>query len=253
MAKEWGGKTYNENWEEIDAMGNVLGGKDWSANASYAAANNTQNPYTNQAGASPWDKSGLTPGNEPGSTLPPVQAGANPATGSTSSAGLDGAVMSKLLSEISMDGTVNQNDPAYRQAVDANQLQTDRYADRARAASAQRRAATGTGTSGAVDTDVNRILSEQTTQDKAFEGQLLGKFRDQNLDRMSRALTLGAGMLTAEQERALRAALTREGYGVQKELAGNDLSFRRDALGQQAALSLADLDQRAMLALLGGD
>ena len=75
MAKNYGGKTYNEDWVPIDAMGNALGDKDWAANAAYAAETNTQNPYTNEAGASEYDKSGLIPGNEPGSTLPKVQLG----------------------------------------------------------------------------------------------------------------------------------------------------------------------------------
>lgn len=75
MAKNYGGKTYNEDWVPIDAMGNALGDKDWAANAAYAAETNTQNPYTNEAGSSPYDKSGLIPGNEPGSTLPKVQVG----------------------------------------------------------------------------------------------------------------------------------------------------------------------------------
>ncbi len=102
------------------------------------------------------------------------------------------------------------------------------------------------------ETDVNKALQEQAFQDKTFEGNLMDKFRTQNLDKAARALTLGSGMLTAEQERQLRAALTREGYSLQDKLASNDLSFRRDALGQQAALSMADLDQRAMMALLNG-
>ena len=99
------------------------------------------------------------------------------------------------------------NDPAYQQQVQANQLQTDRAADRARAAMAQRRAATGTGTSGAVDTDVNKVLEQQAYQDKTFEGNLLDKFRQQDLDQQARALQLGTGMLTAEQERQLRGSV----------------------------------------------
>lgn len=76
MAIDYGGKTYDNDWFEIDAMGRRLTGqKDWAANASYAADTGTQNPYTNQAGSSEYDASGLIPGNEPGSTLP---AGAAP-------------------------------------------------------------------------------------------------------------------------------------------------------------------------------
>lgn len=230
MAKDWGGKTYDEDFYEINAWGERQSDqRDNAAHDAYYAAN--PRPQ-----ATPWSGPAAP-------AAPPAPSKYEP---------LDNAVMSKLISDVNLDGSVNTADPVYRQQVDANQLQTDRAADRARAAMAQRRAATGTGTSGAVDTDVNKVLADQALQDKTFEGNLLDKFRTQNLDRAARALTLGSGMLTAEQERQLRAALTREGYGVQRDLAADDLSFRRDALGQQAALSLAGLDQQAMLALLNG-
>src|SRR4030095_960971 len=256
MAKDWGGKTYDEDWNEIDAMGNRIGGgKDWAANAGYAAATNTQNPYTNQAGASQWDKTGLVPSNQPGSTLAPVTGGAAAGAGTAAGSdwqGLNDAIMGGVKKDIGLTGVVDQTNPAYQQQVQANQLQTNLAADRARAAMMQRRAATGTGTSGAVDTDVNKVLEQQAYQDKTFEGQLLDKFRQQDLDARARALQLGGGMLTAEQERQLRGALTREGYDVQRDLAADDLAYRRDALGQQLALSQAELDQRAMLSVLGG-
>ena len=70
MAIDFQGKTYDNDWFPIDAMGNRLGDKDWAANADYASKTGTQNPYTNQAGSSPWDTSGMIPGNEPGSTMP---------------------------------------------------------------------------------------------------------------------------------------------------------------------------------------
>lgn len=256
--KDWGGKSYNENWEEIDAMGNTIGGgKDWGANASYAAATNTQNPFTNQAGSSPWDKSGLIPGNEPGSTLPRVSGvptgDVNTIQGATSSLapGFGGQVQSKLLADLNLDPTVNQQDPAYRQQVDSFNYGAKRNADRQRAATAQRMYAQGTLTGGGLDSAVERIGSEQGASEQAFEGQLLGKFRDQNLDRTARALSLGTGLLSQEQEQALRGALTREGYGLQRELGLGDLNFRRDALGQQGAFQKAQMDQQALLALLG--
>lgn len=247
MAKNWGGKSYDEDWNEIDAMGNHIGsGKDWAANAGYAAANGTQNPYTNQAGSSPWDKSGLIPGNEPGSTLGKVGAG----SGTNSAFGQK--IYDKILSDITASGTVDQNDPAYRQQVDANRYAGARQESRQRAAMAQRMAAQGTAAGGGLDSAVQRLGSERGAQEQGFEGQLLNTFRQQNLDKAARALQLGTGLLSQEQEQTLRAALTREGYGLQRELGWGDINYRRDALGQQFALSKAQLDQQALLALLGG-
>lgn len=76
MAIDYGGKTYNMDWQEIDAMGNPIGGikKDVRANANWAADTGGQNPYTNAPGSSDYDNSGLTPGNEAGSTLPKGEA-----------------------------------------------------------------------------------------------------------------------------------------------------------------------------------
>ena len=71
MGKVWEGKSYDEDWFEVDGSGNrISDSKDWAANAAYAGATGTQNPYTNEAGSSIYDASGLIPGNEPGSTLP---------------------------------------------------------------------------------------------------------------------------------------------------------------------------------------
>lgn len=39
MAKTWGNQTYNEDWQPIDAMGNVLGEKDWQANREWDEQN----------------------------------------------------------------------------------------------------------------------------------------------------------------------------------------------------------------------
>lgn len=72
MAINYGGKTYNQDWRPINGSGEVLGDKDWAANAAWAAETGGENPYTNAPGASEYDKSGLIPGNEPGSTLPRV-------------------------------------------------------------------------------------------------------------------------------------------------------------------------------------
>ena len=70
------GKTYDQDWHEIDAMGRRIGpGKDWRANADWAGKTGGQNPYTNEAGSSPHDATGFIPGNEPGSTLPKGPAG----------------------------------------------------------------------------------------------------------------------------------------------------------------------------------
>jgi hypothetical protein len=237
MAKNWDGKSYDEGWNEVDGTGQKTG---YTATADEQAGWNAANTTSIDI-----------PAQGTGSNVAPTPTAAAPGSASDWQ-GLSNNVFGTVNKDMTWNGTVDQNDPAYKQQVDANQLQTDRAADRARASMAARRQATGTGMSGAMDTDANKVLEQQAYQDKTFEGNILDKFRQQGLDQKARALQLGSGMLTAEQERALRGSLTREGYDVQRDLAADDLGFRRDALGQQLALSQADLDQRAMMALLGG-
>ena len=238
MSKVWGGKSYDEDFYEVDGQGQrTTGVKDWDADNAYWAANGRGTAAAPAAAPT-------------GSSVAPTPTAAAP---NTDWQGLSNNVQNRINTDINWGGTVDTNDPAFKQQMDANALQTNLAADRSRAAMQQRRAATGTGTSGAVDTDVNKALEQQAYQNKSFEAGLFDKFRQQGLDKQQAALTLGSGMLTAEQERALRGALTREGYDVQRDIAADDLSYRRDALGQNLALSQAQMDQNAMLALLGGN
>jgi len=228
--------NYDQDFYPINEWGDRTGDKDWGA---WNQA---------QAGGQPNTPQGPPPDPNAGSTVAPTATAAAP---TADWQGLSDQTFGTVKKDMNFS-TVDQSDPAYTQQVNANQLQTDRAADRARASMAQRRAATGTGTSGAVNTDINRVLEQQAYQDKTFEGNLLDKFRQQGLDQKGRALQLGSGMLTGEQERALRGALTREGYDVQRDLAADQLSLDRDKLGVTTALGQGDLDIRAMQMLLGG-
>jgi len=222
MAKFWNNQRYNTDWEPIDDMGNVTGAKDWDASNA-----NPEGPSAPVS--SPW---------------------AQPAPAAQPSK-FHGAVTDKLLAELGTPTTVDKSDPAYQQSVEAFRFNADRSADRQRAATAQRMHAQGTLSGGGLDTAVTRILDDQGGKETAFEADLMRSMRDQNIQRMSRALQLGTGLMSQEQEQALRAALAREGYALQKELAANDLDFRRDQLGVSLGLGEAQLNQQALLAMLG--
>ncbi len=228
MAKDWKGVTYNEDWIPINAMGEAQGPKDYTADAEWNAANK----QNTGPGATSW---------QPTAPAAPSPFATN--------------VQNKLTSELNLSDTVNQNDPAYQQQLETFRFNADRNTDRQRAAMAQRMHAQGTATGGGLDTGVERLVAQQGEAEQGFEGDLLKNFRQQNIDRMSRALQLGTGLMSQEQEQNLRAALAREGYALQKELATADLDFRKqsfyDQLGQNLGLSEAQLNQQAMLGLLG--
>jgi hypothetical protein len=217
IAKQWAGKSYDEDWFEVDNRGvRTTGVKDLEAD------------HANQAMQSPWQSQAPAP------VAPPAS-------------GLNTDTERVLREQMTAPITVNQNDPAYQQAVSANRFNLDRTADRQRAAMAQRRAATGTATGGGLQTDVERILNEQGAKGTQFEADLLRAFREQNDQRQQRALALSTGLLGQDKQ----GALTREGYGLQERLGMADLNLRRDSLAQQLGLSEAAMNQQAMLALLG--
>lgn len=223
----WNGKRYNEDWVPIGDMGVELGPKDWEASRA------NERPQASSPAPNPWG----------GPSTPAAPKALDP---------FQSNVQSKLLSELNLTPTVDKNDPAFAQQVEAQRFGADRTADRARQAMAQRMHAQGTSQSGGMDTGIGRIISDQGASEQAFESQLTDKFRGQNLDRMARALQLGTGLLSQQQERELRSILTREGYDLQKFLGMEDINFRRDALAQQLGLSEAQMNQNAMMALLGG-
>lgn len=245
MANQWGGKSYDNDWFEVDGMGNrVSGEKDWAANAAWASENQTQNPYTNQPGSSPYDKSGTTPGNEPGSTLPPVAGGGGPVPPAPDP--LTQNVQGAINDALTQGPVVNESDPTFQAQDQANKIQSQRAAERARMSAAQRMHAQGQGDSGALDSEVARLEQQRGETDQRLNAELRSSYLNAERQRYAQALQLGAGLMTAQEERALRQKLA----DIQAQLAREDLNFRRDfsydQLGQNLGLSLADLQYRSM-------
>lgn len=216
MAKQWNGNSYNEDWQPVDNRGTVIGPKDWEASNA--------NPQQ-----------------------PPAPQNQTPPSGGA----LGGAVDQQLLTQMKPPTGVNTADPAYQQQLNSGQLANARAAERSRMAAAQRMHAQGQDASGALDAAVGGIVQQQGEADQALQAMLMDKFLSADRDRAARALQLATGLQGQ-----------REGYGLQRELGMADIGLRKDAmknqneqfydsLGQQLGLSTADMNQRAMLALLG--
>lgn len=239
MAKDWNGQTYNENWEPLGAYGEVVGPKDVKANAEWAEQTGGQNPHINYGAQTP--------------APAPAAAPAAPAGG-----GLGAEVDTQLMSQIKPPTGVNTADPAFQQQLNAGQLANHRAAERSRMAAAQRLHAQGQSGSGALDAAMGGIVQQQGEADQAFEAQLMDRFLNADRDRAARALQLATG-LTGQRE---GFGVQREGFGLQRELGLADIALRRegmnqqnnqfyDSLGQQLGLSQAQLNNQAMMALLG--
>lgn len=255
MANQWGGKSYDQDWFEVDKYGNrVSDQKDWAANAAWAAENQTQNPYTNQPGSSPWDSSGLIPKNEPGTTLPGGTAGVTtPAAPAAPTQGeqLTTNVQTAINDALTQGPVVNENDASFQAQDQANKIQSQRAAERARMSMAQRLHAQGQGGSGALDSQVNMLEQQRGETDQRLNAALRMNFLEAERQRYAQALQLGAGIMTGREEQILRSRLA----DIQAQLAREDLGFRKDyaydALGQNLGLSLADLQLRSMGGLFG--
>jgi hypothetical protein len=222
-------------------------------------------------------------------------AQANPITATLGSApqpgapgSLENSLYSSVTNQINGPTTVDRNDPAYKQQIDAYNANNQRATDRQRAVAAQRAHATGTDASGGYDGMINRVTQDQGLNESAFEAQLMDRLGTQNIERQSRAQQLGAGLIGQDKGNALtreqmaqqntqfgtgqRNALwmnnqgnqlqrelglgdlgiRQQGLSLQQQLGLGDLDYRRDALGQQLALSQAGLNQQALMQLLNG-
>ena len=266
MAKDWQGRTFNEDWEPINAMGEKLGEKDWAANRSWneqnepAAVNNFSQDILDRTGGwkgAPRGAPGESPGGAPAAVAPSTSfawdAKGDGAAPSVTAPTLDAAAMMSQLGAAptvaaagptssfgqSVQGSiqsglaapvVNENDPAYRAQVDAYNRNSQRSAERMRASAAQRANATGTLGSGGFDGSVNRILQNQGAQEADFEAQLMQSELNAGRERQARAQQLGAGLFSQEQQQGLQERLANQSSA----LTGMGMNNQRDLAGYGA-------------------
>lgn len=161
------------------------------------------------------------------------------------------------------------NDPVFKGQTAAFERQSQRSAARKRAALAERAAARGTLGAGGYDVDTERILSEQGEANQAFEAALAGQELQKQRDQLMRVLELESGRISEREKNALAerladldAAIRREGLTLQKLLGERSLDIQEsgqgiqnqqfyDQLGANVGLQEANLNQQAILALLG--
>jgi hypothetical protein len=166
--------------------------------------------------------------------------------------------------------TVDPNDPVIAAQTAAFRRASQRGAERERASAAQRANANGTLGSGGFDARADQIVEDQGYRDADFESSLLASELSGARDRTARAQQLGAGLLSQERQLGLQdklgtndSLIRRNALMLQQQLGLGDLDLRRlglnnqnqqfyDSLGQQLGLSEAQLNQQALLALLGG-
>jgi hypothetical protein len=185
-----------------------------------------------------------TPGAVPGGsasgsrTTSTVKATSKPGQLDPALAGKSKALWDMLMQRATQGTAINGNDPNIQQQVQPFAAAQERARRQSESESAERLSARNLADSGAMDVE-RRIASERAGQATGmFQGELVGRELASRRQEIQEALSGLGGILSNEQELALRqklaeldATLQREGYGVQRE----NLGMQRDLANAQLA------------------
>jgi len=206
----------------------------------------------------------------------PAVAGAQTQQGAPTT--VAGAFQQALVNRLAPQDITSQN-PAIKGSIAANRNAEQRGLSRTQEALAERGAATGQV--GAQETGLRQAIGESAGRQGAYEGNALFGLQQMQNANQTDALGLGGNMLNSQQGQDLQrygidtdAALRREGLGAQTSLGNRELDIRNSLgqgnlglgyaglaqggqqFGQQLGANLgvqqAQLNQQALLALLGG-
>jgi len=178
---------------------------------------------------------------EPGYQAPmsPMSPTGPPGTTPGPPQGHDSAVWSKLNELLTKKPGYNREAPENALQLDVNRVGNQRAAERRRSSAAERAAQEGWGTSGAFDTEIDKILADQGMADTSFEAQLARDSVNRDRDEIMQALGIGAG-------------LTGQGMSLtqQRQLAELDAQLRREGLSLQALLGKGQIGNQLLGLLL---
>lgn len=194
---------------------------------------------------------------------------------------VQGAFQKALLSKLGSDpNNVSTSSPELRGAVDANRLAQQRSSERQRQAARERQVAQGI-TGGGAETEMTGIEQNRGAQEAAFEGNLVAKAASDRRNELTQYMAMAGNQLSQQEQLAaqkelahLDAEIRRAGIAQQGALGGRDLDLRDKlgtwnlnlgllgllqnndqfgkSLGFQSGLAGAQLNQQALLSLLGG-
>jgi hypothetical protein len=120
------------------------------------------------------------------------------------------------------EGSKPIGDVSTSQQARAYQVASQRNAEQNRSAAAERRAASGMLFSGPMETDINAIDQQRSEKQSAFEAQLTTMLLQDRQQKLSKALDIGVGIMSADQQAALQEQL----QSVNAELASSQLQLQ---------------------------
>jgi hypothetical protein len=196
-------------------------------------------PKPPEAGTAPAGSTGVTPAGpaQTALTAPTPQGPQNTVTG---------AFQQALMSQMSQ-GPITAQDPTLKPAIQANQLAEQRGAERSRGLLAEMAAREGFSDSGAFDSQALGIEQNRAQREGAFEGGLVADRAKQQQQRTLQLLALTGGMLSDQDRMALQQQLAQLQNQTQRYGIDTDASLRREGLGAQTSLGGRELDIRDKL------
>lgn len=259
----WGGHDWQYGrWNQVAGRG--LG---YQAQNTNTGGGGTPPPGGGGGGAVPPIQP--KPINVPGSTLPgDIQANFDKVPAKTP---IQSAYQDALLKYMSRSQeTPNLNDPILGPQSEVYRVQQQRNQERNRRGAVERAAASGLGSSGALDRKIEQGRQQQNFNTAQYNANLVGGELDKRRQELLAALQLASATGDAEAARELQSRLAQisaqmqqQGLNLQGQLGQGDLSLRLmqtllgndqfyDSLGINTALSLEGLNQNALRSFFGG-
>lgn len=240
----------------------------WKRVASWQGLSPQQQTYAQQgSAATSWDPNlmtqfnagGAAPAPSPGTTPRPdmSKVGGTIGPSPTAPVPFNDAVRTQVL-DLMRQGQepVTLESPELAPQVAAFNLAQKRGLDEARSAMAERLGAQGLGSSGAFDTGVQGLYEQGAENKASYAADLVGRQLEGRRARMMQALSMGAGILSQDQEDKLRrdlaaidAEIRKLGLSTQRELGMADIGVRQYGIGSQERLGLGDLALRRLLGM----
>jgi hypothetical protein len=144
--------------------------------------------------------------------------------------GTQDVVRNSWLEQATQGTQVDRNDPNFKQQLDPFVAAQDRARRQYESEQAERTSAQGLGNSGAMDQE-RRLGMERAGQAAgAFESQLVTRELQNRREEIQTALTSLGGLVSADQEMALK-----------RELADLDAALKREGIDAQTGLGYAEL------------
>ena len=147
-------------------------------------------------------------------------------------------------------GPVSANDPDVRPAIDAYRTASQRGLAQERNAIAERMNQQGLANSGAMDTATQNAMENAGTQQAQFAGNLVAQQALARRNQIADMLRVGAGVMSADDQRALQLQLAQLDAGLRQQTITNQNSQFYDQLGTNVGMFNANMNRQNILDLL---